>query len=218
MHLLLLGASGGCGRWVARLAPARGHRVTAIVRTLPPGDAADGITYLAGDVRDPHCFERALAPDVDAVVSCLGIRRRNPRNPWSPILGTPHLVAPVARALVDLMPRTAARRVVAISSAGVADSAAHTAPLLRWVFDHSNVRVAFDDLAEMEGVLAASALDWVAVRPTRLVDGGPTGRVRACEAFRLTSSISRGDVVAWLLDAVEGPEPASERTPMITER
>jgi putative NADH-flavin reductase len=216
MHLLLLGGSGGCGRWVARLAAQRGHQVTVIVRASSAVESSAAQTTIVGDVRDPAVLRRAIDTGADAIVSCLGIRRRDPRNPWSPIDGVHTLGGPVAEALVDVVPGTNVRRVVAISSAGVAESAAQTTPVLRWVFAYSSIRIAFDDLATMERVLAASTLDWLAVRPTRLTDGPHTGRARSCTAFQLGSSISRADVAQWLLDAVEADAPIGARTPMIT--
>jgi putative NADH-flavin reductase len=216
MHILLLGASGGCGQWVARLARERGHRITAVVREGAGSLTPDCGATVIGDVVDSAVLSGVLAQDVNAIVSCLGIRRRNPRNPWSPVQGTHKVVGPVATALQHLLPMSAVRRVITVSSAGVADSAVHTNPLLRWVFANSNVRIAFDDLAAMERILGEGNLDWMAVRPTRLVDGPPTGRAHVCERFRLGSSISRGDVASWLLDAAEATAPITRRTPMIT--
>jgi hypothetical protein len=180
---------------------------------LEPGIAQ---TTIVGDVRDPAVLDQAIGTGVEAVVSCLGIRRRNPRNPWSAIDGDHTLVGPVAAALAARVPGSAVRRVVAISSAGVADSAAQTAPIMRWVFAHSSIRIAFEDLATMERVFAGSTLDWLAVRPTRLIDGPPTGRARTCTHFRVGSTIARADVAQWLLDAVERDGPVGARTPMIT--
>jgi putative NADH-flavin reductase len=216
MHLLLLGATGGCGRWVAKLARRRGHTVSAIVRTRPADDSLDGVTTIVGDVRDPHVLGDAISTGATGVISTLGIRRRNPRNPWSPLLDIPSLAGPVAEALTAVVPGSSVRRVVMVSSAGVADSAARTSLLLRWVFNNSNVRIAFDDLERMEQLLAASSLDWIAPRPTRLVDGPLTGQVRETSAFRLTSTISRADVAAWMLDAVARRDHVLQRLPMIT--
>ena len=134
------------------------------------------------------------------------------KRTWSRILGAHQLAGPVARSFVQLVPGSTVRRVVAISSAGVADSAANTSSPLRWVFAHSNVQVAFDGLADMERVFASSPLDWLAVRPTRLLDGPRRDRVEVCTAFRLWASIARADVAHWMLDAVDRPHQS------VTER
>lgn len=71
MKLLLLGGTGGCGGWVARLAADRGHSVRAIVRegrTLP---SESPVETLVGSVLDRQLLQRGL-DGVGAVVSCLG--------------------------------------------------------------------------------------------------------------------------------------------------
>jgi hypothetical protein len=68
----------------------------------------------------------------------------------------------------------------------------------------------------MERAFGGSDLDWVAVRPTRLTGGPPSGRAVVTDRFRLLSRINRGDVAAWMLDVAEGAEPITDRTPMIT--
>ncbi len=216
MHILLLGASGGVGHWVTRLAHERGHRITAIVRTATPYSAPAGVEVWRGDVMAPEVLEPALESGVEAVLCCLGVKRVNPKNPWSPVPPPHDLAQRVASQLVEAMPRYGIERIVAISSAGVGDSAKQTHWLLRWVFDHSNVRIAFEDLLAMEQTFARSRLDWIAVRPTRLVDGPPTGRIVFTNRFEAGAKITRGDVAQWMLDAIERPGLGAERLPMIT--
>jgi len=50
MRLLVLGASGGCGRWLVRLAADGGHRVTALVRDGSDAAAPAGVTVRRADV------------------------------------------------------------------------------------------------------------------------------------------------------------------------
>ncbi len=50
MKLLILGASGGCGRWVVRLAAEQGHDVTAMVRRTATPDAPAGVTVFCAPV------------------------------------------------------------------------------------------------------------------------------------------------------------------------
>jgi NAD(P)H-binding len=186
------------------------------VREASRRHASESNTTIVGDVLDATVLRAGLESGAHAVVSCLGIRRRHPRNPWSHVDGVRSLVTPMASTVQRLATGTQVRRFIAVSSAGVADSASVTHPLLRWVFANSNVRIAFDDLAGMERVLAGGSLEWMAVRPTRLVDGPPTGRVRECGRFGLRSCITRGDVAAWMLDAAELGVLPRNRTPMIT--
>jgi uncharacterized protein YbjT (DUF2867 family) len=67
----------------------------------------------------------------------------------------------------------------------------------------------------MESVLRASTLDWLAVRPVTLSHGPPTGRVGPVTRYGMTSTVRRGDVAAWMLEALERRERFAERTVLL---
>ena len=70
-----------------------------------------------------------------------------------------------------------------------------------------SIRAAYRDLAEMEGILAASGLDWLVVRPVTLTNGPPTQRAGPVSRFTLLFSVRRSDVASYVLGALgsEGP-------------
>ena len=212
MRILILGASGGCGRWATNLAAAAGHSITAVVREgtafAPPAD----VDVQRGSVLDGKALATWLDGQ-DAVISCIGSQRVSPRNPWSPLRPPPHIVERTAETLVETA--GSGLRVAAISAAGVGDSVKHTNGMMRWLLAHSTVGDMYADLDAMERVLRASTLDWIAVRPVVLIDAGPSRRARVLSAFRAHSVIGRADVAAWLLAAATDPSPIVERTPMI---
>ena len=70
------------------------------------------------------------------------------------------------------------------------------------------------DLRAMEDELAASGLDWYALRPVKLTDGPLTRHVQAGDRFTM-KAISRADVAWHILALAEGPVPAYPRTPVI---
>ena len=209
MRVLILGASGGCGRWLTRLAAERGHDVATLVRPSAELAAPDGVVVHRGDVTDAAALDRALAGR-DAVLSALGLRRAG-RSPWAPLRSPPDLTARATRALVPAMRRRGIDRLVAISAAGVGDSLARLGWPVRRLVATGNVAVAYRDLERMERVLEESALDWLAVRPVTLADGAPRRAARPVERYGLTSSVRRSEVAAWMLDAVERPAPFAER-------
>ena len=214
MNLLVLGASGGCGRWICRLAAERGHHVRALVRPATAFDPPAGVDVVRGEVLEPGTLGAALS-GCDAVLSALGIVRRWPLNPWSALASPPDLTARVARDLAREMPAHGICRLAVISAGGVGSSAPHVHPLFRWLIDHSSMAASYADLDAMESTLAASPLDWLAVRPTTLTNGPPTGRAHPVERYGLSSHIARADVAAWMLGAVASPEPFAHRTPML---
>lgn len=214
MNLLVLGASGGCGQWLVRLAREQNHHVRALVRPGTQFDPPAGTETIRGEVLEEGIVDRALEGR-DAVLSTLGIKRKTSWNPWSALASPPNLTTRVAERLVEAMPRHNVHRVVVISAAGVGESIRHVHPVLRWMINHSSVAASYEDLQEMEAVFARSGLDWLAVRPTTLVAGPPTGSVQVVDRYGMRSRISRGDVATWMLDAVETTESFTERTQMI---
>src|SRR5688572_13137511 len=84
VRVLILGASGGVGRWLTRLAADRGHEVTALVRASSGFVAPPGVDVRVGEVLDGAALDNAVQGQ-EVVASCLGIRRAG-LNPWAPIL------------------------------------------------------------------------------------------------------------------------------------
>ena len=52
VKLLVFGASGQCGQWLVRLGAARGHDITAFVRSETSYNAPDGVRIIRGNVLD----------------------------------------------------------------------------------------------------------------------------------------------------------------------
>jgi uncharacterized protein YbjT (DUF2867 family) len=219
MKLLVLGGTGGVGEHLLPLAVAAGHEVTTLARASSTFTPPAGVRVLRGDVTDRGTLEAALE-GAEAVLSALGMRRRNPANPWSPLTSPPDFNSAAARALVAAMQAVGVRRLVAVSAAGVAESAADLNWVMRFFVAKSNVGVAYRDLAVMEQVLAESGLDWVAPRPTRLTRGPKTGSVKVVPSFGAMDAIARADVADWMVQALAEPVwPAAAwggRTPQIT--
>ena len=214
MNLLVLGATGNTGRKFVEMALEHGHRIRAFVRSTADVVERDGLEVMHGDVLDSA--ELRLAFDkIDAVVSCLGIRKEDPSDPWSPLLSPEDFMARSAVGIVDAMKANGIERLVVISSAGVGDSWETVDTELRTVIQGSNVGKIFLDLNNMEEVLVNSGLDTMAVRPVALVNGDASGAVQIVDKFEKTSKIFTGDVAQWMLDAVERSAPFDQRTEMI---
>ena len=71
------------------------------------------------------------------------------------------------------------------------------------------------DLQAMENELAATGLDWYALRPIKLTDGPLTEHVQASARFTM-KTISRADVAWYILSLAEDPRPGQLRTPILT--
>ena len=209
MRTLVLGASGGVGRWLAALAAENGHDVRAVVRESATYEPPPGVEVVRGDVTEPWVIEQAVR-DRDIVLSALGLRRAG-RNPGAQLLSPRDLTQRVMRHLVPSMQRHGVQRLVAVSAGGVGDSFAQLSWPVQRLVSAGNIAVAYQDLAEMERVLESSNLDWLAVRPVTLVSGSVTGRAREVDRYGLLSRVRRSDVAAWMLDALERPGAFSQR-------
>lgn len=204
MRLVVFGASGGVGQELVRQGIARGHQVVAVARA--GSEVPEGALRHTLDVGvDP------LTPALEgaaAVLSALGLKRRQVWNPWSALVSPPDFASATAGRIVAAMREAGVPRVVAVSAAGVAESAPRMNAVMRALVASSQIGVAYRDLAEMERIYAESGLAWCCPRPVTLTDGPRTGRVREVQAFGATLQISRADVAWWMLEQVEraGPE------------
>ena len=81
MRVLVTGANGFMGAWLARRLSERGDRVRCLVRRSADRTSLQGldVEYAEGDVTDPASLERAVA-GVDAVLHLAGIRRAPERQ------------------------------------------------------------------------------------------------------------------------------------------
>src|SRR5262249_9448350 len=96
MRLLVIGANGRTGREILDVARARGHDVTAFVRSPEKLGPMAGVRVVRGDPLQAGSLSSAL-PGHDAVLSAIGPRPRDA------LLGPTTLLADCARATVDAM-------------------------------------------------------------------------------------------------------------------
>ena len=143
-------------------------------------------------------------------------------NPRTAMTSPPDLHQRLARALVTAIRDRAPRaRLICVSTAsmGPADNLMGPAPRLLFRFFRTvavpNLGRVGQDLIAMEAELAASGLDWHAVRPVKLTDGSLTRNVRASDRVTV-KPISRADVAWHIITLAEDPDPGPLRAPVIT--
>ncbi len=221
MNITVFGASGAIGSQFIDLATQHGHAIRAVYRIRPSvSPSGQSEILVTPDIFNPEFVTQAIR-GADVVVTVLGPNFAKRHNALTTMISPPDLHQRLARVLVRSMrDADAPARVLAVSTAsmGLADASMGIGPRLLLGFFRTfiarNLRLVGRDLEAMEQELAASGLDWYAVRPVKLTDGPLTERVQASARFAL-KPISRADVAWYLLTLAEDPTPRQQRTPIL---
>jgi uncharacterized protein YbjT (DUF2867 family) len=221
MNITVFGASGAIGQQFIALATQHGHMIRAVYRTKPPVSPGGQVEILVHpDIFNPDFVTQAIR-GADVVVTALGPTFAQHHNALTKMISPPDLHQRLARTLVKAMQDAGApTKVIAVSTAsmGPGDASMSLGPRILLGFFRTfiarNLRLVGKDLGAMEQELAASGLDWYAVRPVKLTDGPLTECVQASDRFTL-KPISRADVAWYLLTLAEDPMPRQQRTPIL---
>jgi putative NADH-flavin reductase len=188
MKLFVIGATGRTGLEIVQQGLARGHDVTAFVRS--PENIIlrnDRLTVLKGNIRDENQLFNAMQSH-DAVLSTLG-----PRKVFKPS----SLLRDSALATTGAMKRLGVKRLVVLSAA------AHFPGVPNRIASFI-MRNHMRDSLGMEEIVRASGLDWTIARPPRLTQEDYTAyRSREEAAPKMGFTLSRKAVAAFMLDAIE---------------
>ena len=193
MKWFILGATGGIGRHLVRLALERGHLVTAYVRSPQKiGKEHERLIVTKGNLFDADAMARAMAGH-DAVLSSFG-----PKTILSSTLRRDF-----GCALVAAMRKSGVRRLELVSAAFLFPDIGPFGNFLKATL----FRQMAPDMAEMETEVSQSDLDWTIVRPPRLTNGPARHAYRVADG-RLPHGgfiISRADVAHFMIGEEENP-------------
>jgi putative NADH-flavin reductase len=196
MRLALIGAAGRTGHYVLEQALARGDAVIAVVRDPRKISLkAPNLSVVPGSVQD-----RARMYDVldgaEAVISALGTGSSR---------ATTDLYSVGVRNELEAMRAHGIDRLAVISAAPAGPRAEQpfferliALPLLERFFG-----ALYADMRRMETILQESELNWVALRPPRLVDKPPRGSYRLdIKPLARALTLTNADLATALLDSL----------------
>ncbi|MGJ4970193.1 NAD(P)-dependent oxidoreductase [Bradyrhizobium sp. SZCCHNS30571] len=207
-NILVLGATGGTGRLIVRDALARGHHVTALVRSPDKAGDLQGAQLIVGDARDEATLRKALKGQ-DVVISSLGTSL----SPFREVT----TLSTSTRALVKAMEAENVARLVAITGIGAGDSRGHGGFVYDRLILPLLLRNVYADKNRQEAIIRDSGLDWVIVRPAMLNDKPGRQTVRALTDLTgfHGGTIARADVARFAVDQVSD-DSFLRRSPLIT--
>ncbi len=187
---------------------ARGHEVTALVRSPEKASDLKGARLIVGDVRDEKALREALKGQ-DAVVSALG----TPASPFREVT----LLSTATRALVNAMKAEHVSRLVCITGIGAGDSAGHGGFLFDNVIFPLLLQKVYADKNRQEAIVRDSGLDWVLVRPSVLNDKPGRGTIRRSRISpaSMAERYRETDVATFVLDQLHA-DAWLHRSPLIT--
>jgi nucleoside-diphosphate-sugar epimerase len=193
-RLLIIGATGGTGRQVVVQALERGYEVTALVRDPSRLQLVHPrLTTVRGDVLDRGSVEAAMRGQ-EAVLSALGHKQ---------YFRPTRILSEGTRNILRAMEDQGAGRFVCETTLGIGDSVGRLGLFYTLFVIPVILPFYFWDKTRQERVIAASAAEWVIVRPGALTNGEKRGTIRHgphLGSFVLTKRISRADVAAFMLD------------------
>ena len=193
MKWFILGATGGIGRHLVRLALEHGHFVTAYVRSPQKiGGAHERLKVVQGDVFNARQMAGSMEGN-DAVLSSFGpnaLRSCTIRRDFG-------------RTLAAAMRESGVRRLELVSSALLFREAGILPAILKVTL----FRQMLPDMAGMEAEVCQSDLDWTIVRPPRLTNGPARPSYRIAEGSLPKGGllISRADVAHFMIGDAENP-------------
>ncbi len=198
MRIAVIGAAGHTGLQVVEQALSRGHDVTALARrpdAIPLRD--ERLITAAADALDRAAVVDRLA-GLDAVVSTLGVgTSRAPTVLYSQGIAN----------VLNAMHVHEIRKLAVISAAPVGPRAEQpflerrvAMPILERLFGAT-----YEDMRRMETLLGSSDVDWISLRPPRLVNGKATGRYRldANQPLAKARSMTYRDLATALIDSLD---------------
>jgi uncharacterized protein YbjT (DUF2867 family) len=188
MKLFVIGATGRTGREIVQQALARGHQVTAFVRS-PEGvqPESERLNVIKGNAMDEGQLANAMR-NHDAVICTLG-----PRH----VFKATSMLHDSAVATTRAMQRCDIKRLVVLSAA------AHFPGIPNRIASFI-MRNHMRDSLGMEQVVQSNGLDWTLARPPRLTEENYlTYRSREGAAPKMGFSLARRAVAAFILDAIE---------------
>jgi putative NADH-flavin reductase len=192
MRLLVLGATGGIGKYLLEYATAHGHEVTAFVRSpLKVALKSERLLVIPGDPLNADQLAQVL-PGHDAVLSAFGpstLRQVTTRREFG-------------NALTAAMQRSGVRRGLVVSSALLFREQNAIGKLLKGTL----FRNLIPDMTGMEAAIERDGLEWTIVRPPRLTNGALTQDYHVADG-RLPKgmAISRACVADFMVKEAERP-------------
>ncbi|KAK6835736.1 hypothetical protein RU639_002417 [Aspergillus parasiticus] len=206
MHILIIGGSGRTGQLTIQELLRRGHQVTALVRKPSSIKQQIGLKLVQGTPTSRDDVRAAFQTDVPDVVIVTLSAPRASDSPFAAPISPPRLMADCNANVVSAMKEFGVKKVVILQAFGVGDSWKNMNCALQLLMKKSNMIYQYEDHNHTDREVRASGVNFVLVRPSRLVDTDVQDVKlwpQDGKGVPLMASTSRVSVAHWLVDAAE---------------
>jgi len=209
MKLVVFGATSRTSIPLIQQALDAGHEVVGFLRTPSKMPIQhERLTLIQGDVIKVDDVNRAITPDVDAVLNTIGAMKDSP----------PDMLPHGTDNIIMAMEKNDVKRLVFMTGAAVA--VPQDKPKLFHRFINLMFKTFLSDIVRQgEEALArlhASDRDWVVVRAPRLTDGDYTGNIRVgWVGVNTGTQLNRADAAAFMLQQITSNEYLKQ-APLVT--
>jgi putative NADH-flavin reductase len=206
MKVVIFGSTGKTGRCLVEQALTQGHDVTAFTRN--PGKLGiqhERLKAHAGDVLDGKAVAAAVAGQ-DAVLCALG-----PANFKKPNT----VVSEGTKNILLAMQKHGVPRLVCQSAIGIGDSKGQGPFVFKKIILPLFLKHVYADKERQEEEVRRSDLDWIIVRPSRLMDWPARGAYQvSIDGTPVPGKIARADVAAFMLQQLSSDQYL-RKTPLV---
>ncbi|CAH3167701.1 unnamed protein product [Porites evermanni] len=197
--LAVFGASGPSGQEVVKQALAKGHSVTAVVRSPDKFTLShENLEVVKGDVFQADSLIPILEGK-NAVMSCLGFHRGTFFTPTT-------LYSKSITEIITAMERNGIERLVCITGIYTQNDPGNP----RWItMLRPFMRSFINDMVLMENTVMQSNLIYTIMRPPILTNGAATDNYMVAEGQfvpKASSSLSRADLAHFMLKSLQSNE------------
>ena len=216
-QILLYGATGRTGGLILDYALQQGYAVTALVRSPEKLTVqSDRLTVVPGLPTNLADVRRAMA-GCDFVISTLSALPESEAFSFKRV-AAPHTLATTMRHTITAMDELGIKRIVTLSSIGVADSWPYAPWYMRWMIKLTNFKTTFADHAGQEALLRQSDLAWTIARPVALNDNAQLGElVVSYQTTPAPFKMSRRQLAKFMVDCLR-EERYVGQAPLLSEK
>ncbi len=217
MKILIIGATGRTGRLIVEEALKQGYDLNVLVRdkNKMPFDSKSIKVYQGTPARRTDLA--AAMQGCDVIISALNITRASDA-PWSKAITPEYFITESMKNVIAEAGQQNPKRLITISAWGVGETKTEVPFWFRWLINYTNLRTNYAEHESQEKLLAASNLNWTAVRPVALNDAKKikTLKVSFNNFPKPSLYISRQSVAKFVVDIIKS-DKYDRKSPTISE-